>query len=172
MSELPITIRPEEPGDHTRVHEITAAAFGQEAEAVLVDRMRGRVDPEISLVAVAADREVVGHIYFSPVRVGAAKRPAIGLAPVSVDPDRQGQAVGSMLCRRGLEECLAIGEPVVFVMGHADYYPRFGFEPARRHGLYYKSEHFDRSFFVAELEKGALAGFEGEVHYRPEFDVV
>ena len=172
MSELSITIRPEEPGDHARVHEITAAAFGQGAEAALVDRMRGRVEPEISLVAVDTGQEVVGHIYFSPVRVGTSERPAIGLAPVSVDPRCQGRAVGSALCRRGLEECLAIREPVVFVLGHSDYYPRFGFEPARPRGLYYKNEHFDPSFFVAELAKGALAGFEGEVHYRPEFDEV
>jgi putative acetyltransferase len=172
MSELPISIRREEPGDRARVHEITAAAFGQEAEAILVDRLRGRVDPEISLVAVDPGEEVVGHIYFSPVRVGVSERPAIGLAPVSVDPRLQGRAVGSALCRRGLEECLAIGEPVVFVLGHSDYYPRFGFEPARPHGLYYKNEHFDPSFLVAELKPGTLKGFEGEVRYRPEFDEV
>ena len=59
---------------------------------------------------------------------------------------------------------------MVFVLGHANYYPRFGFEPARPHGLFYKSEQFDASFFVASLAPHALEGFEGEVRYRPEFD--
>ena len=169
MSDLEISIRAERPGDYARVHEIVALAFGQEDEAILVDRLRGNVEPEISLVAVQGD-EVVGHIYFSPVLVGDPARRAIGLAPVAVDPGCQQKAVGSKLCRRGLEECRNLGEPVVFVLGHSTYYPRFGFEPARPHGLYYKNEGFDSAFFVAELEPGALEGFEGEVRYRPEFD--
>ncbi len=56
------------------------------------------------------------------------------------------------------------------MLGHPTYYPRFGFEPARPHGLYYKNEGFDPAFFVAELEPDALEGFEGEVRYRREFD--
>ena len=169
MSDPEITIRAERPGDYARVHEIVALAFGQEDEAVLVDRLRGKVEPEISLVAVRSE-EIVGHIYFSPVLVGEPAKRAIGLAPVAVDPQSQQKAVGSLLCRRGLEECRKLGEHVVFVLGHSTYYPRFGFEHARRHGLYYKNEGFDPSFFVAELEPGALEGFEGEVRYRPEFD--
>ena len=169
MSDLVIAIRAEQPGDYQRVHEIIALAFGKEDEAVLVDRLRGNVDPEISLVAVQGD-EIVGHIYFSPVRVGDASRRAIALAPVAVDPGCQQKAVGSKLCRRGLEECRNLGEPVVFVLGHPTYYPRFGFEPAWPRGLYYKNEGFDPAFFVAELEPDALEGFEGEVRYRPEFD--
>jgi len=168
-----IRIRPEEPRDHARVHEIVEAAFGKPAEAVLVDRLRGRVRPEVSLVAVrsaASGPELVGHIYFSPVRVGPTGRSAIALGPVSVDPACQDAGIGSQLCRQGLEACREIGEPVVFVLGHPSYYPRFGFRPARPHGLYYKDDRFDGAFFVAELEPGALAGFAGEVRYRPEFD--
>ena len=169
MSEIEPTIRHERPGDYERVHEIVAAAFGQEDEAVLVDTLRGNVEPEISLVATSGD-EIVGHVYFSPVLVGDPSKPAIALGPVSVDPSRQGRAIGSQLCRRGLEECRGIGEPVVFVLGHPAYYPRFGFEPARPHGLFYKDEGFDPAFFVAQLEAGALAGLTGEVRYRPEFE--
>ena len=169
MSDLDIDIRAERPGDHARVHEIVARAFGKEDEAVLVDRLRGKVQPEISLVAVHDD-QIVGHIYFSPVLVGDAAKPAIALGPVAVDPDCQQRAVGLQLCRQGLEECRSLSEPVVFVLGHSTYYPRFGFEPARPHGLFYKNEGFDPAFFVAELEPGALRGFAGEVCYRPEFD--
>lgn len=169
MSGPDTTLRAERPGDYERVHEIVAAAFGQEDEAVLVDSLRGNSEPAISLVAVRGD-EIVGHIYFSPVLVGEAERPAIALGPVAVDPACQGKAIGSKLCRRGLEECRGIGEPVVFVLGHPTYYPRFGFQPARPRGLFYKNEGFDAAFFVAELEAGALEGFAGEVRYRPEFE--
>ncbi len=170
---IPIRVRPEEPGDHDRVRAIETAAFGQEAEARLVDRLRGRVSPEVSLVALTAEEagdEIVGHIYFSPVRVGASRKLAMALGPVAVDPVCQKQSIGSELCRRGLEECRALGHPVVFVLGHPEYYPRFGFEPASAHGLYYKNEHFAPAFFVAVLEAGALAGYSGEVEYDPAFD--
>jgi putative acetyltransferase len=172
VSEERVAIRAEEPRDHARVHEIVAAAFGREDEARLVDALRGRVAPELSLVAEGADGTLLGHVYFSPVRVGRSAKPAMALGPVAVDPGCQNRAVGSRLCRRGLEACRAIGEHVVFVLGHPTYYPRFGFRPARPHGLYYKNEHFDAAFFVTELSPGALAGFEGEVCYRPEFDGV
>ena len=167
-----IAIRPEEPRDHDRVREIVTAAFGQDVEARLVDALRGGGPPEISLVAEDESGIVVGHVFFSGVRVGAKERPAIALAPVSVVPARQSDGIGAELCRRGLEACRDLGENVVFVLGHPDYYPRFVFEPARPHGLFYQSKEFDAAFFVAELEPGALAGFEGEVRYRPEFDGV
>ncbi len=171
-----VVLRPERPADLARVSEIVAAAFGRDAEARLVERLRGRVRPEVSLVAVrpGADgsESLVGHVYFSPVRVGEDDRPALALGPVSVDPRCQGRGVGERLCRRGLEVCIEIGAPVVFVLGHPHYYPRFGFEPARPHGLYYRDERFDPGFFVAELVAGTLGGFTGEVRYRPEFDEV
>ncbi len=167
--ELAIRIRPEEPDDRDRVYEILVAAFGGRAEAELVERLRGRVSPEISLVAELGG-QVVGHVYFSPVQVGEPPRSAVGLAPVAVDPGCQRRGIGSALCQRGLEACLDLDEPVVFVLGHADYYPRFGFEPALARGLYYKSEAFAGSFFVAELSEGALSGYEGEVRYHAAFD--
>jgi putative acetyltransferase len=166
---LPIHIRPEQPADRARVHQIVAAAFDHEAEAELVDHLRGRVSPAISLVAVGEDDALLGHIFFSPVLVGRAERRAMGLAPVAVDPKCQRRAIGSELCRRGLETCLEIDEPVVFVLGHPSYYPRFGFEPARQHGLYYLNENYDPAFFVSSLSRGALDGFEGEVRYDPAF---
>ena len=169
MSELSIRIRSEEPADTAKVHAIVARAFGRETEAELVDQLRGRVAPEISLVAVSPDDAIVGHIFFSPVLVGKAQRRAIALAPVAVDPACQQRAIGSKLCRRGLEECLAIGEPVVFVLGHSSYYPRFGFEPARPHGLYFADESHDPAFFVVALAPGHLGDFEGEVRYDAAF---
>jgi putative acetyltransferase len=169
MNDDEIRIRPECEADHARVHEIHSAAFGGSAEADLVDAMRGRVSPEVSLVAEIAGR-VVGHVYFSPVHVGESRRPAMGLAPVAVDPACQRGGVGSALCRSGLARCRELRQPVVFVLGHADYYPRFGFEPALPHGLFYKNEHFAPAFFVVDLDGAGLSDFAGEVRYHPAFD--
>lgn len=172
-----VHIRAEEPRDYEHVFEIHAAAFPGPEEARLVERLRTTASPLVSLVAEAAVGELLGHILFSPVEVvsrvaGGERRHAMALAPVGVDPASQQAGVGFALCRAGLAACLAIGQPVVFVLGHSTYYPRFGFEPARPHGLFYKHEGFDGSFFVAELSPGALYGFEGEVVYLPAFDEV
>lgn len=175
-----VSIRRELPADRERVLAIHERAFGRSGEARLVERLRDCARPQISLVAEIAEIEgttVVGHVFFSPVEVVDVNgerehRSAIALGPIAVDPRRQRQGVGSRLCRGGLEVCLAIGEPVVFVLGHASYYPRFGFEPARPRGLHYKSAEFDPAFFVAELEPGSLDGLEGEVVYLAEFDEV
>lgn len=169
MTEDPVEIRAEAAGDRDGVRRVVVAAFGREAEARLVDALRGRVTPELSRVALVR-QEIVGHVYFSPVRVGDASRQAMALGPVSVAPAWQGRGIGARLCREGLAACRARGENVVFVLGDPDYYRRFGFEPALPHGLYYKSREYAPAFFVAALDPGAIAGFEGEVHYHPAFD--
>ncbi len=88
--------------------------------------------PYISLVAEVGG-EVVGHIFFSPVKVESADsaHDAIALGPMAVLPEFQGRGVGSRLVREGLEECLKQDHEVVFVLGHPEYYPRFGFEPTK-----------------------------------------
>ncbi len=89
---------------------------------------------------------------------------------MAVAPERQKQGVGSRLVRAGLDACRALGEDVVVVLGHAEYYPRFGFEPAAARGLRYRGPDFDPHFFVAELRPGALEGVSGRVRYHPEFE--
>ena len=168
---MTIEIRPERPADYARVYEINAAAFETEAEAELIEAVRRDAEPLISLVATV-DGEVAGHILFSPVTVGSGNgaRRAMGLGPMAVAPEHQRRGVGSRLVRAGLDACRAIGEHVVVVLGHAEYYPRFGFEPARPRGLWYRGEDFDLHFFVAELSPGALEGIEGPVLYHPELE--
>jgi putative acetyltransferase len=123
----------------------------------------------LSLVA-EQDGRVAGHALFSPVTVtgAAAAWSALGLGPVAVLPELQRGGIGDALVRAGLAECRAQGHEVVFVLGHADYYPRFGFRPAASAGLRWEHGH-EESFFVAELAPGALGGREGVVRYRPEF---
>ena len=166
-----IAIRREAPTDFPVVFEVARRAFGQPDEAKLVEALRGPSDPQVSRVAVEGDR-VVGHVFFSPVSIESpdAGWTAIGLAPLAVDPDYQNRGIGSALARAGLEACRDLGEPIVFVLGHPDYYPRFGFRPARPDGLSFRDDpRSDRSFMVIELVPGALRGRSGRVRYRPEF---
>ena len=95
---------------------------------------------------------------------------AVGLAPMAVEPSHQRQGIGSNLVLAGLDACSRRGDELVFVVGHPDFYPRFGFVSAAPHGFHYIDEGFDPYLFVAELVEGALAGRRGWVEYHPEFD--
>ena len=89
---------------------------------------------------------------------------------MAILPELQRRGIGSRLVESGLETCREVGEHVVVVLGHADYYPRFGFRSAAEFGLHYRGTDFDPFFFVAELENGALDGIRGMVEYLPEFE--
>lgn len=167
-----VLIRDEEQADHSQVFEINARAFDTDLEAKLVEALRASVEPLISLVALV-DERLVGHILFTPVTVeGCAKGGAalMGLGPMAVLPEYQGRGIGSRLVEEGLARCRVLGTEAVVVFGHADYYPRFGFEPAKRYALRYKSEELDPYFMVLELEPGILKSVSGDVHYSPEFE--
>jgi putative acetyltransferase len=168
-----VLIREERPEDRLAVYEVNRRAFPTPAEADLVDALRPMADPLISLVAVL-DGRVVGHILFTPVRVvgETGERTALGLAPMAVFPEFQSQGIGSRLVRAGLDACRALGYPAVVVLGHPDYYPRFGFEPAAPRGLHYKDASFDPYFFVIGLAPGALEGLSGWVEYLPPIEGV
>jgi putative acetyltransferase len=164
-----IVIRPERIADVDAVHAVVAAAFEREAEAALVDALRRDARPFISLVASGRDG-VVGHVAFSPIRLDGEGPLAMGLAPLSVLPAMQSCGIGSRLVRAGLQACRAIETGLVFVLGHAEYYPRFGFRPAAELGFYFMSPGAEPSFFVLELGAGAAAGRSGRVRYHQAFD--
>ena len=166
-----IKILHEKPGDIKSVHEINLQAFETEAEADLVDKLRGVVEPYISLVA-KEDDQVLGHILFTPVSIANTTIRAMGLGPMAVSPCRQGQGIGSSLIKQGLQACTDINVDAVFVLGEPEYYTRFGFEHASNKGLYYKSEKFGPYFFVLELSAGSIDGLSGEVEYHELFDDV
>jgi putative acetyltransferase len=166
-------IRPETPEDHEPVHRVNERAFPTPSEADLVDALRKTAHPYISLVAIDED-QVVGHIFFSPVTIESATDSftAMGLAPMAVLPECQRQGIGSLLVREGLRECQRIGHEIVVVLGHPEYYPRFGFVPASSKGLRSEYDVPDEVFMVAELTPGALKGRTGLVKYHPEFNAV
>lgn len=166
---LELRVRSERPGDEEAIFALHEAAFVRAQEAELVGVLRREADPYLGLVAELGS-ELVGHVAFSPVALAGEGPAALALGPMAVAPPVQGRGVGSALIAAGLEACAARGVGVVFVLGHADYYPRFGFRPAAVAALRYRSEVFDGVFFVRELEAGSLAGRTGLVRYHPAFD--
>ena len=167
-----ITIRPECPEDVGAIRAINEAAFGQTAEADIVDALRFACPNVLSLVAFS-DETVVGHIFFSPVQVEGGSRTiqGMGLTPMAVLPERQRQGSGSRLVEAGIRILRKQGCPFVIVLGHSGFYPRFGFVPASRHGLTCQWEGVpDEAFMVLIFDESALAGVTGIARYRDEFD--
>jgi putative acetyltransferase len=175
-----IIIRAESEKDLHAVRLLNESAFGRAEEAALVDALRVAAHPQVSLVA-CENTEVVGHIFFSPVTIEqnedvstatVTTAALMGLAPMAVLPQQQRQGIGSRLVREGLRECLRLGCEAVVVLGHPEYYPRFGFIPASQKGLRCEYPVPDEAFMVTELVPGALDGVRGLVKYHPEFGKV
>jgi len=166
-----MTVRPERPEDVSAIRIVNEQAFGRAGEADLVDALRRNGKAMLSLVAEYEGR-IVGHILFSPatVRSGETELTGAGLAPLAVIPDRQNQGIGSVLVEEGLRRLREEGQMFVIVLGHPNYYPRFGFDPASRFNI--KSEYnvADEVFMAMELQEGALQDRAGIALYQPEFN--
>lgn len=145
------------------------AAFPTADEADLVDRLRAAGKAAVSLVA-EDDGEIVGHIVFSPVTFDPpVPATAFGLAPMAVLADHGKHGVGRRLVQNGIAECHARGAGLVVVVGEPEYYERFGFEPAGRHGL--RDEFGAGDAFQVFLLEGSMHPPPGTlVKYAPEFD--
>jgi putative acetyltransferase len=162
-----MNIRDERPDDAGRIRSVNLAAFETSTEADLVDALRGDAAPLISLVA-EEDGNIVGHILFSPATLVAEPKVALmGLAPMAVVPARQRVGIGSQLVVEGLERCRRANVTAVVVVGHAEYYPRFGFIPACELSLRCEYDVPANAFMVRELHDGALKGFTGTIRYHP-----
>jgi putative acetyltransferase len=163
---MEIKIRNEETKDIERVRSILRQAFPTDAESKLVDALRTNGKATISLVAVRGD-DVLGHVLFSPVSTtppGESK--GLGLAPVAVHSDFQGQGVGSQLIHAGLQRCLELGYDYCVVLGDPEYYQRFGFEKAGSLGL--QNEYGVDDEFMIHLFHEDIAP-SGLVQYSAEF---
>ncbi len=164
-----ILTRPETPSDYDAIREINRRAFDGEDEARLVDRLRAGGLVVASLVAVEGTR-VVGHILFSDLEIEAGRKTtrAAALAPMAVRPERQRRGIGTALIRAGLKACHTAGIEAVVVLGHPDYYPRFGFSAKTAEAI--RAPFSGPAFMALELTPGALAPG-GTVRYPPAFDL-
>ncbi|MGH2706900.1 MAG: GNAT family N-acetyltransferase [Actinomycetota bacterium] len=166
-------IRPETSADHEVVGRVVTSAFGHANEARLVELIRDSPHYISELALVAQENGiVVGQALFSYVGLdGDSPMSILGLAPVAVVPSRQGRGIGSALIRAGLDRANARKEPLVVVLGHPGYYPRFGFELASRHGIEPPSRDIPDSAFMVKLLSGYCDRYRGRVVYPPAFDV-
>ena len=165
-----IAIRAEQHGNIQEIRSLLVAAFEGEAEAKLVDALREANRMVVSLVAVEQDR-VVGHIAFSEVTIDSNPDEVrlVGLAPVAVTPERQGEGVGKQLIANGMDACRRLGYDAVVLLGEPAYYQKFGFRPAAAFDLDSQYNAGD-AFMAVELRKGSLTNCRGTVRYCPMFD--
>ncbi len=161
----------ERPSDADAIREVNELAFGGPKEADLVDELRSACDDLMSLVALDGSR-LVGHILFSPVVIEGPKEAlkGMGLGPMAVLPDCQGWGVGTSLVRAGLAGLRRRSCPFVVVLGHPDYYPRFGFVKASTRSVRCQWEGVpDEAFMILVLNETVPCPA-GVAWYREEFD--
>jgi putative acetyltransferase len=166
-----ISIRPEAAADGASIRLVNRAAFGTNAEADLVDALRSGGHVEVSLVA-EVDGRMVGHILFSRVSIvtDSGTVDALSLAPMAVMPGHQRQGIGTRLVEAGLDACREQGHRIVLVLGHPEFYRRFGFSSALARNL--ESPFGSGEAWMAlELVRGTLAGIRGRVEYPAPFRV-
>jgi putative acetyltransferase len=166
-------VRPEIPSDYEAVEELLRSAFGGSDESQLVQSLRASEDyvPDLALVA-EENGKVVGHIVFSYVTLkGDEEFRVLALAPMAVTPGLQKRGIGGALVEAGLERADDRGEPLVIVVGHPTYYPRFGFESARRYGIEPPSADFPDDAFMVRQLSGYSERHRGRVVYPPAFGI-
>jgi putative acetyltransferase len=124
-----IECREEKPSEVQSIYSLNCEAFETEAEAQLVDTLRKANKLILSLVAVDGDK-VVGHIAFSPMNLASqGDRMLAGLGPMAVAKSRQKQGIGAQLIQAGENRLKELGYDAIFVLGHKEYYPKFGYKP-------------------------------------------
>lgn len=162
--------RPEAPADIAAIRDINLAAFPTAEEADLIEGLRrdaAWIDG-LSMVAEGIDAAVIGHALLSRCHVGG--EPALALAPCAVLPERQGEGAGSAAIRAVLDAARAQGENLVVCLGHADYYPRFGFVPASGFGIRAPFEVADEAMMALRLDPSRPSPT-GTIRYPPPFGV-
>ena len=162
---MELTIREERPDDCRTVGELVEAAFrplafSDHTEHLLVARLRRSEAfvPGLSLVAEAEGR-LVGHVLLTRLEVVAEDRSAatvLGVAPLSVLPGLQNRGIGSALLREAHRRAVRAGFGAALLVGHADYYPRFGYVPASRFGIRFPFDAPDACCLAAELVPGSV----------------
>jgi predicted N-acetyltransferase YhbS len=152
------TIRKEEEKDHKQIYEVNKLAFQQENESKLIEKIRKSENfiPELSIVA-EIDNRIVGHILFSKIKM-------------AVIPEFQKRGIGSELIKKGIDKAKELGFDSIIVLGHKEYYPKFGFQRASKWNIKCPFEVPDDVFMAIELTEKAFEGAAGTVEYPDEFN--
>ena len=175
---MDILIRKELTEEYNTTEKVVKKAFSNEEysdkkEHLLVNRIRksNAFIPEFSLLAIDQDNEIVGHILLSKIRIVNDDKTvdSLALAPVSVIPEHQKKGIGSQLIHAALKKAKEIGYHSVIVLGHKDYYPKFGFKQARLWNIQAPFDVPDEVFMALELTENSLENVQGVVHYSNAF---
>lgn len=170
-------IRKEESRDFKSVFELIRDAFEKEEmsdhqEQYLVERLRSSdaFVPELSLVA-EVDEKIVGYILLTKIKIIESEKvsEALALAPIAILPAYQGKGLGGQLIRYAHETASALGFGIVVLLGHENYYPKFGYEMAKKYGVKLPFEVPDENCMVIGLKENALQQVNGTVEYPKEF---
>lgn len=164
-----IEIREETADDVAAIRDVNRRAFGQDQEGNIVDALRSNNAALLSLVA-RVDERVVGHIMYSPATIGDVTGAVLG--PMAVVPEHQRLGIGSKLVAAGDQKLKAAGCPFIIVLGHPNFYPRFGFRPASTHAITCEWDVPDEAFMLLILDPSRMQGVSGLANYRPEFSTV
>jgi predicted N-acetyltransferase YhbS len=170
-----LEIRQEQVADYEFTENVVKLAFANaehsdKKEHELVSRIRKSSSfiPELSLVATNKDNgSILGHILLSRIKISIAE--SLALAPVSVLPEYQNKGVGGLLITAALNAAKELGYNSVVVLGHPEYYPKFGFKKASLWGIKAPFEVPDEAFMAIELKDSALSGNSGVVEYPSVF---
>lgn len=174
---MKIHIRQEQKKDHKTVFQIVEKAFKEmkyssHTEQFIVEKLR--IDeafiPELSLVA-ELDGELVGYIILTKIKIDNGEQlfEALTLGPVAVLPKLHGRSIGSQLIREAHKRAKALGHKIVVLLGHKDYYPRFGYELLQKYGITLPFDSAPENCMVLGLTADALNGVSGKVIYSKPF---
>lgn len=170
-----VLIRQENKKDYDQIFEIVAAAFGQENEAKLVNALRNNAEdfvPQLSLVATLNEK-IVGHILFTRIKIieeNETETESLALAPLAVIPAHQRKGIGKLLINHGIDKARELQFKSVIVLGHAKYYPKFGFEAAEKWNIISPYNVPSNVFMAFELVNDGLKNVSGLVRYPKEFE--
>ncbi|MGL4364150.1 MAG: GNAT family N-acetyltransferase, partial [Bacteroidales bacterium] len=158
-----------------QIFELHKLTFKQEIEAKLVNAIRQNSEifvPKLSIVATN-NTTTIGHILLSKIKIKdphQKEHTSLALAPISVHPAFQKKGIGADLIKNALEAAKDIGFDSVIVLGHENYYPKFGFVPTEKWQIKAPFEVPSKAFMAIELKKNALKNISGTVIYSKEFD--
>ena len=165
-----MSIRAEKEADVDAIWKINAEAFDTKEEADLVNALRDSGVSHISLV-YEKNNELLGHILFTPVELigDTSDLKLMGLAPMAVSPKLQNKGIGASLIKAGIQQCINEGYDAIIVLGHPDYYPKFGFVPSVKYGIKTEYDVPEDVFLVLEIKENSLNGKKGTIKYHEAF---